>query len=169
MSRFVRQSIGCWLCLVKLDKCSIICVGWVRKNYLTWVAGFGHLTLDKKLTCGLGKLDNIQIGPNIFYQTQILISSLPRLFWYFMAPVSLKQVLLIYRATHSTARECTSEVVDNTFLFIMMFIWCVNLFFFWKWCVNLQTTLLFFEAHIQLWCVTGTSSSSLEKRFSLVL
>jgi hypothetical protein len=152
MSRFVRQSIGCWLCLVKLDKCSIICVGWVRKNYLTWVAGFGHLTLDKKLTCGLGKLDNIQIGPNIFYQTQILISSLPLLFWYFMAPVSLKQVLLIYRATHSTARECTSEVVDNTFLFIMMFIWCVNLFFLKMMCQSSDNTSFFWSPHTVVMC-----------------
>jgi hypothetical protein len=47
----------CWLHLVKFTR---ICVDWLRKICLTWVAWFNHLTLDKRLTWCLDKLDNIQ-------------------------------------------------------------------------------------------------------------
>jgi hypothetical protein len=40
----------------KLDKSSGIYVGWLRENYPTWVAQFVHLTLAKRLTCGLDNL-----------------------------------------------------------------------------------------------------------------
>jgi hypothetical protein len=46
--------------LSQVKQCSRICVVWIRKNCLTWVARFDRLTLSKELTCGLVKLDNIQ-------------------------------------------------------------------------------------------------------------
>jgi hypothetical protein len=60
MPCFVSQTFGCWLHLIKLGNCNRICVGWLRKNCLSWIVRFSLLILGKRLTSSLGKLDNIQ-------------------------------------------------------------------------------------------------------------